>query len=181
MHSEKQFSPGCTSVTTRVVSISVGAVQKRWMCHMERVTPVRAFPALPCRAIVYAVPTGLLAFGVSLPGTPVPGFCLCRPCGTPRVRRRPSRHSRAGLLFMPSLRDFLAFGVRAFPALPCRAFDYAVPAGLLALGVSLHGTPVPRFCLCRPSGTPRVRRESSRHSRAGLLIMPSLRDSSHSA
>jgi hypothetical protein len=37
MHSEKQFSPWCTSVMIPVASISVGAVQKRWMCHMERV------------------------------------------------------------------------------------------------------------------------------------------------
>ena len=66
--------------------------------------------------------------------------------------REEARHSRAGLLFMPSLRNS-SRSASAFQALPCRAFVYAVPAGLLALGVSLPGTPVPGFCLCRPCGT----------------------------
>jgi hypothetical protein len=69
--------------------------------------------------------------------------------------REEARHSRAGLLIMPSLRDssrsawsFPALPCRAIdmpslrdssvsdfrpPALPCRAIDYAVPTGLLHL------------------------------------------------
>jgi hypothetical protein len=43
--------------------------------------------------------------------------------------REEARHSRAGLLIMPSLRDSSVSDFRP-PALPCRAIDYAVPKGL---------------------------------------------------
>ena len=78
-----------------------------------------------------------------------------------------ARHSRAGLLIVPSLRDSAVSDFRppalpcrafdmpslrdsarspsSFPALPCRAFDYAVPTGLRAFGLVLPGTPVPGF------------------------------------
>jgi hypothetical protein len=58
--------------------------------------------------------------------------------------REEARHSRAGLLIVPSLRDS-SHSPWASPALPCRAIDYAVPTGLLAFGVGLPRTPVPGY------------------------------------
>jgi hypothetical protein len=110
-------------------------------------------PALPCRALDYAVPSGLASFP------------------------DPTRHSRAGLSIMPSLRDSphsrilpgtsvpgsrlcRPVGTRlipgSYPTLPCRALDCAVPSGLASFP------------------------DPIRHFRAGLLIMPSRRDSPHS-
>jgi hypothetical protein len=58
--------------------------------------------------------------------------------------REEARHSRAGLLIMPSLQDSSVSDFRP-PALPCRAIDYAVPTGLLGLRFQSPGTPVPGY------------------------------------
>src|SRR5580658_8511687 len=87
-----------------------------------------AFPGTPVPGYCYAVPTGLLAFGAVTSRHSRAGLLLCRPYGTPRIRRGP------------------------FPALPCRVIDYAVPTGLLALGVGLPGTHVPGYCYAVPTG-----------------------------
>jgi hypothetical protein len=89
----------------------------------------------------------------------------------------PSRHFRAGLLFMPSLRGLASFP-DPLPALPCRPIVYAVPSGLASFP-----DPSRHFragLLFMPSLRDSYRsRIPSRHFRAGLLIMPSLRDSYH--
>jgi hypothetical protein len=80
----------------------------------------------------------------------VPGYRLCRPFGTRLSVILPGTS-------VPGYRLCCPFGTR----LRC---------------VILPGTSVPGYRLCRPSGT-RLRCLILRHFRAGLQIVPSLRDS----
>jgi hypothetical protein len=84
-----------------------------------------------------------------------------------------TRHCRAGLQVVPSLRDSPHGPM--YPALPCRATGCAVPTGL-APWPYVPGSAVPGYRLCRPYGT-RPMALCTRQCRAGLQVVPSLRDS----
>jgi hypothetical protein len=120
----------CRPWGTSVINLAYpGTPVPGWLCRPCGTSVINfAYPALPCRAGC-AVPAGLASLTLPtrhcraglvvpslrdsphwpcLPGTPVPGYRLCRPCGT-RV---------------------IDLG---YPALPCRATGCSVPAGLLSL------------------------------------------------
>jgi hypothetical protein len=61
-----------------------------------------------------------------------------------------TRHCRAGLQVVPSLRDSPHGPM--YPAVPCRATGCAVPTGL-APWPYVPGSVVPGYRLCRPCGT----------------------------
>ena len=104
-----------------------------------------------------------------LPRTPVPGYCYAVPAVLRAFGVVPSPHSRAGLLMMPSLRDS-SHSPWSFPALQCRAIDYAVPTGLLAFGVVLPALPCRAIDYAVPTGLLAFGVGLPLHSRAGLLI-----------
>jgi hypothetical protein len=137
---------------------------------------------------------------LSIPGTSVPGYRLYRPYGTRPHTLIHTRHFRAGLQAVPSLRDSPSYPY-PYPALPCRATGCAVPTGLAsypypypALPCRAAGCAVPSGLASYPYPYPalpcRVQAVTSlrdsphtliltRHFHAGLQAVPSLRDSPH--
>ena len=86
-------------------------------------------------------PFGTRDFSLPYPGTAVPGYRLFRPFGTRFVNLflPGTRHCRAGLQAVPSLRDSIHKPhPTRHPALPCRATGCLVPSGL---GISLFRFP----------------------------------------
>jgi hypothetical protein len=74
----RPYGTGLLGFLTEGFSAAQGHKGQTWATYQMFARTISSFRHVVCRA----VPTGLASYPQSLPGAAVPGYRLCRPCGT---------------------------------------------------------------------------------------------------